>query len=359
MKKNATIVDVARRARVSIATASRVMSNSDHPVSESTRRRVLRVVAEMGFEPSQVARALAKSQTCMIGVIVGDTNDPYFSAIVRGIEDVARENGYVVIVCNSDRIPAVELTYVRTLLNHRADGLIFAGGGLTDPDYLRAMGRLVAQMKKRGVGVVALSEHLFPAYQVTVDNRAAVRDLTNYLIGEGHRDIGMISGPAGLKTTQLRTLGFRDALRAAGLKFDSARVISGSFRFQGGMQAIEKFLSAGPLPTAILAANDEMAIGAMVALKRHGVCIPEDISLAGFDDILATQYVDPPLTTMQVPLYEMGANGMRQLLRLLRGEKVEPVCWLPHAMIERQSVRRLAPDTVVPSSQLSGGVNNV
>jgi len=109
MKKNQTIADVARKARVSIATASRVVNNSDHPVSAATRRRVLKVVAEMGFAPSEVARALATRQTCMVGVIVGDTNDPYFSAIVRGIEDVARENGYIVIVCNSDRIPEVEL----------------------------------------------------------------------------------------------------------------------------------------------------------------------------------------------------------------------------------------------------------
>ena len=172
-----------------------------------TRRRVLRVVAEMGFEPSEVARALAKSQTCMVGVIVGDTEDPYFSAIVRGIEDVARENGYIVIVCNSDRIPQVELTYVRTLLNHRADGLIFAGGGLTDATYLRAMRPLVTQMRRQGVGVVALSEHLFPAHEVTIDNRAAARDLTGYLVRHGHRDIGLISGPAGLNTTRLRTRG--------------------------------------------------------------------------------------------------------------------------------------------------------
>lgn len=342
MKKNPTIADVARKARVSIATASRVLNNSDHPVSESTRLRVRKVVSEMGFAPSEVARALATRQTSMVGVIVGDTNDPYFSALARGIEDVARENGYIVIVCNSDRVPQVELTYARTLLNHRVDGLIFAGGGLTDVAYLREMNVLADRMKKRGVGVVTLSEHLFPGYAVTIDNCAATRDLAEYLIRLGHRDIGMICGPSGLNATLLRTKGYCQALQAAGIPFDPARVISGDFRYQGGIRAVEQFCAAGPLPSAILAQNDEMAIGAMVALKQHGLRIPADVSLVGFDDILATQYVDPALTTIQVPLHEMGAMGMRQLLRLLNGEKIEPVLWLKHTIVERQSARPVA-----------------
>jgi LacI family transcriptional regulator len=341
MKKNPTIADVARKARVSIATASRVVNNSDHPVSETTRRRVLKVVAEMGFAPSEVARALAMRQTCMVGVIVGDTNDPYFSAIVRGIEDVARENGYIVIVCNSDRIPEVELTYVRTLLNYRVRGLIFAGGGLTDENYLREMRALVEQMHRRNIGIVALSEHLFPAHEVTIDNRAAVHDGTAYLIKSGHRRIGMLSGPAGLNTTRLRTEGYRQALQAAGIQFDPALVIPGDFRFQGGIRAIEQLFAIDPFPTAIMSSNDEMAIGAMVALKQRGLRIPANISLVGLDDILSTQYVDPALTTVQIPLYEMGARGMRQLLRLLDEEEIEPVLWLKHTLIERQSVSRI------------------
>ncbi len=341
MKKNQTIADVARKARVSIATASRVVNNSDHPVSAATRRRVLKVVAEMGVAPSEVARALATRQSCMVGVIVGDTNDPYFSAIVRGIEDVARENGYIVIVCNSDRIPDVELTYVRTLLNYRVSGLIFAGGGLTDENYLSAMRALVAEMERRNVGVVALSEHLFPAHEVTIDNRAAVRDGTDYLIQCGHRRIGMLTGPAGLNTTRLRTEGYRQAIESAGIQFDPTLVIPGDFRFQGGIRAAEQLLATNPFPTAIMSSNDEMAIGAMVALKQRGLRIPADISLVGLDDILSTQYVDPPLTTVRVPLYEMGTRGMRQLLRLLSGEKIEPVLSLKHSLIERQSVSRI------------------
>jgi LacI family transcriptional regulator len=337
MKRLPTIADVARRARVSIATASRVMNNSDHPVSEPTRRRVLQVIADMGFTPNEVARALATRQTCMVGVLVGDTNDPYFSALVRGIEDVAREHGYIVIVCNSDRIPEVELTYVKTLLSHRVAGLIFAGGGLTDTAYLQEMDALIDRMNKRGVGLVTLSEHLFPSYQVCYDNCAATRDLTNYLIGLGHRDIGLINGPPGLNATLLRLQGYRQALEAAGIAFDPARVISGNFRYQGGISAVEIMAASDSWPTAILASNDESAIGAMVALKQYGIRIPEDISLVGFDDILATQYVDPPLTTVRVPLHEMGAMGMRQLLRVLNGEKVERFYQLAHQVVERQS----------------------
>ncbi len=337
MKRPPTIADVARRARVSIATASRVMNNSDHRVSETTRRRVLQVIADMSFTPNQVARALATRQTCMVGVIVGDTNDPYFSALVRGIEDIAREHGYIVIVCNSDRIPEVELTYVKTLLSHRVDGLVFAGGGLIDAAYLKEMHALIDRMEKRGVGVVTLSEHLFPSYQVCYDNCAAARDMTNYLIGLGHRDIALISGPSGLNATRLRVEGYRQALEAAGISFEPARVASGNFRYQGGIHAVEVIAASNSWPTAILASNDESAIGAMVALKQYGVRIPEDISLVGFDDILATQYVDPPLTTVRVPLQEMGAMGMRQLLRVLNGEKVERFYQLAHQVVERKS----------------------
>ncbi len=351
MKRPPTIADVARKARVSIATASRVMNNSDHPVSAKTRQRVLQVIAEMGFAPNQVARALATQRTWMIGVIVGDTNDPYFSALVRGIEDVAREQGYIVIVCNSDRIPEVELTYVKTLLNHRVDGLIFAGGGLTDAAYLQEMYVLVDRMNKRGVGLVTLSEHLFPAYQVSIDNCAATRDLANYLIGAGHRDIAIISGPPGLNATSLRLQGYRQALEAAGIEFNPTRVIGGDFRYQGGMRAVETIAATGSWPTAILASNDESAIGALVALKQYGVRIPEDMSLVGFDDILASQYVDPRLTTVQVPLHEMGAMGLHQLLRVLNGEKVEPFFQLAHKVVERQSVGAPRPTRGLPRQE--------
>jgi DNA-binding LacI/PurR family transcriptional regulator len=152
----------------------------------------------------------------------------------------------------------------------------------------------------------------------------------------------MISGPAGLNTTLLRTKGYCQALQQAGIPLDPARVISGDFRYQGGIGAVEQFCAMGRLPSAIMAQNDEMAIGAMTALKRRGVRIPADMSLVGFDDILATQVVDPPLTTVRVPLHEMGARGMQQLLRLLKGEKVEPVLEIGHSIVERQSAVRIS-----------------
>jgi LacI family transcriptional regulator len=210
------------------------------------------------------------------------------------------------------------------------------------------MHALIDRMNKRAVGLVTLSEHLFPSYQVSYDNCAATRDLTNYLIGLGHRDIGLINGPPGLNATLLRMQGYRQALEAAGIPFDPARVISGDFRYQGGIRAVEIMAAADAWPTAVLASNDESAIGAMVALKQYGIRIPEDISLVGFDDILATQYVDPPLTTVRVPLHEMGAMGMRQLLRVLNGEKVERVYQLAHQVVERQSASQPRPTRGLP-----------
>ncbi|MCC7164244.1 MAG: LacI family DNA-binding transcriptional regulator [Anaerolineae bacterium] len=347
--KNITIADIAHRVGVSVTTASRVINNSEHPVSAETRARVLRTVEELGFTPSAVARALATQRTRIIGVIVGDSDDPYFSAIVRGIQDEGRKQGYLVIVCNSDRIPGVELTYARSLLNQQVDGLIFAGGGLTDSDYVKEMRTLCERIVKRGGAVVALSEHLFPIVQVTIDNRRAAQDLASYLIELGHRRIALIAGPEGLHTTALRTEGYRLALQEYGIAFDSRMIVTGGFRYRGGMNAVEQLWSIAPLPTAILASNDEMAFGAMVALKQRGVHIPDDVSLVGFDDLLACQFVDPPLTTMRVPLNDLGSNGMRRLLGRLNGETFDHVLWLPHEIVERKSA---APPRGTPSSSL-------
>lgn len=335
--KNITIADIARGAGVSITTASRVINRSEHPVSAATRERVLQTVQELGFTPSAIARALATQRTRIVGVIVGDSNDPYFSAIVRGVEDVGREQGYLVIVCNSDRIPEVELAYVKTLMNQRVDGLIFAGGGLTDSNYVNEIQALTERIVKRGGAVVALSEHLFPTFQVTIDNRAATRDLTSYLIKLGHRRIALIAGPKGLHTTALRKEGYRLALQAHGIALDRGLMVTGGFRFRGGMHAVERLWANKHLPTAIVASNDEMAFGAMVELKQRGVRIPDDVSLVGFDDLLACQFVDPPLTTLRVPLHELGSNGMRCLLRQLSGGTPDPIHWLPHEIVERRS----------------------
>ena len=164
----------------------------------------------------------------------------------------------------------MELAYVKTLVNQQVDGLIFAGGGLTDSAYVKEIQALSERIVRRGGAVVALSEHLFPTFQVTIDNRAATRDLTSYLIKLGHRHIAMIAGPEGLHTTALRLKGYQLALKTRGIAFNPDWVVTGGFRFRGGMRAVERLWANEPLPTAIVASNDEMAFGAMVESNSVG-----------------------------------------------------------------------------------------
>ena len=333
-----SIVDVARHAGVSVATVSRVLSNSSHPVSSEAREQVLQAARELNYVPSALARALVTRETRIIGVIVGDAADPYFATIIGGVSDVAREQGYLTFICSSDRVPAVELNYVRLLRDYRADGVIFAGGGLTDPAYLEQMQEIVRWFRSHHVPVVALGHHLFDTPQVNIDNVAATRAMVEYLIQLGHRRIGYIAGPAGLTTTALRLKGYQQALAERGLPFDPALVVESDFTYEGGQRATQALLQVDPWPTAIFGSNDMVAIGALVALKERGIAVPQQISVVGFDNITATRYVDPPLTTVDVPMRELGATGMRQLLRAMDSDAtVEPLHLLPHTLVIRDS----------------------
>ncbi len=334
----ASITDVAKRANVSITTVSRVINGSTHPVSEDTRARVLQATSELGYSPSALAKAMVTRATRIVGVIVGDATDPYFASIVRGIEDVARSMGYLVIVCNSDRVPEIEIKYVTTLHDYRVDGVIFAGGGLVDPEYLSAIQPKLDSFSQRGAAIVTMGKHLFPSLAVEVDNEQAVKDAAEHLIGLGHRSIAYISGPVHVTTSELRLKGFRAALDAHGLPFDPDLLLPGSYTYASGLSAAEQIVSLKHRPTAILASNDMMAIGCTVGLRQAGWRIPSEVSLMGIDDITPAVFVDPPLSTVALPLYKQGAIGMEYLVKLLNGE-VAPTetIMLGHELIIRAS----------------------
>jgi LacI family transcriptional regulator len=338
-----SITDVAKRANVSITTVSRVMSGSSHPVNEETRARVIKAAKELNYSPSALAKAMVTRDTRIVGVIIGDAIDPYFAAIVRGVEDVAREHGYLVIVCNSDRVPEIETKYLSTLHDYRVDGVIFAGGGLTNAEYLKEVNEKLESFQSRGASVVTLSEHLFPSLQVVVDNELAVRDAAEYLFELNHQRVAYISGPDNLKTSELRLNGYRAALEARGLALDPNYVLPGKYTYESGQAVVEHFIKLENQPTAIVASNDLMAIGCIVGLKQAGYRIPHDVSVIGIDNITPAEFVDPPLTTIGLPLYEQGATGMEYLVKL-RNEEVPPdkTIVLPHELVIRGSTGRLS-----------------
>ncbi len=333
-----SIIDVAKKANVSITTVSRVLNSSSHSVSEERRTRVLEAAKTLNYSPSALAQAMVTRATRIVGVIIGDAMDPYFATIVRGVEDVAREHGYLVIVCNSDRVPEIELQYLQTLSSYQVEGVIFAGGGLTDEKYVQKMRQALEVFYSRGAVCVSLAKHLISPFAVLVDNEQIIKDATSYLISLGHQSIAYISGPGLLTTASLRLTGYRSALEAHGLEFRPELIFDGDYKYEAGLRAARAIDALPTTPTAVLASNDLMAIGCLVGLKELGYRIPDDLNVMGIDDIATTQFVDPPLTTMAIPLYDLGAIGMESLIRLRNREAIAAgKITLPHRLVVRKS----------------------
>lgn len=317
-----SVRDVAEAAGVSPATVSRVLSDSDHPVSDATRAKVLEAADALDFRPNLVARGLVTARTSTLGVLVHDISDPYFGEMVRGLEDRARQDDFRVIVCSSDRDPDRELGYIETLLGHRVDSLVFAGGGIEDARYQDRVTKLLDGYRSRGGVVVALAPTSYEgAVLAFPDNQAAAADMTDYLLALGHRRIAFVAGPEGIRTSHIRLSGYEDALLRAGQRPDPQLVRHGAFTVEGGASAVQALLEDAVDLTAVFAANDLMACGALRALADAGLDVPGDVSVVGFDDIYLASCVQPALTTVHMGMYEMGRRGAElALAHLSNGE---------------------------------------
>lgn len=332
-----SLTDVSRRAGVSTATASRVLNGSAHPVSAPTRERVMEAAREIGYTPSALARALVTRRSRIIGVIVGDVVDPYFAEIARGVEDVAGRAGYLTIVCNADRRPAVEREYLNLLRDYNAEGVVFAGSGpVAEDDALSAS---VGQARRQGIHVVALAPRAFEGSSVTVDNRAAAYDLADYLVSLGHRTIAFVAGPPDLVSARERLEGFQAALADRGLA--PGQLCDGEFSYASGHAAALRLLAAPALPDAVVGANDESAIGVLMGLRSAGVDVPGIVSVAGVGDTRPARFLE--LTTVSVPTYELGASAARRIVAG-GGDETETHVVIPHRLLPRTtSARRAAP----------------
>ena len=336
--------DVARRARVSSTTASRVLNpDSQHPVKEATRRRVVRVAASLGYRPNPMARALRTQRQPTIAILVHDVTDLYFAEIVRGATIAASRSGFLTIVCSSSRDPDTELQYLEMLSLSRVAGVIFAGGGLEDEAYQRAVRVHASNIRGYGGVLVALAPRADRWPSELCDNEGGARLATEHLLELGHRDIALISGPTKLRTSHERERGYRSTLAKQGL---APRVAVGEFTRQGGARAMAELL-AKPGFTAVFVANDAMALGALSELRRRGVTVPGQMSLVGFDDVPGLDYLHPALTTIRVPMAELGAAGAARTLALLSGVDDGPRVRIhPVELVIRES-------TAAPSQVLS------
>ncbi len=339
VKQAPSIVHVAEKAGVSIATASRVMSNSPYPVSPKTRQKVLLAAAELDYAPNSLARGLRSQRSKLLAAIVGDNTDPYFAEIMRGVEEVANEHGYLTIVCNTDRDPHKEANYLQTLRDYRTDGIIFAGGALNDPHHAKQIEEIVGEMMARGTAVVTLSPHTLRVPSIQADNFNGSREMTRRLLEMGHRRIAFVAGPANLTVANVRLQGYMAGLVEKGFTIDQRLIIAGNFDQLGGERAA-LYIAQMPdeiRPTAIFAANDETAFGVLLGLAHLGWQVPQNISVCGFGDLPVARLLSPSLTTVQVPLRLLGRTGALKLFAQLQQESVSDLEILPTKLVERNS----------------------
>ncbi len=311
VERRPTLLDVARIAQVSTATASRALSNPEM-VSEETRATVLQAAERAGYQPNLMARSLRKQQSRSIVVLVPVLENPFYPEIIRGLEAAARDRGYSLLLGITVYDRGVEASYIDLVRNQRADGILLLDGGLDA--LLEGGSRFV-------VPSVQVIERL-PGLDlpwVGIDDRTAAALGVRHLLDLGHRRIGHISGWDRCSVTADRLAGYRDALREAGIDDDPALVAPGDFLFEAGEAAARKLMALPVPPTALFCANDTSALGAMRYLHTLGLKVPRDVSIVGFDDIHLAVQADPPLTTLRQPRFDTGFASMTLLLDLLQG----------------------------------------
>ncbi len=313
-----TIQDVADAAGVSRQTVSRVI-NSKPDVAEETRRRIWQIIEELGYQPSALARGLASKRTKTLGLITADFSDYFFTQVIIGAEAEARKHGYFFMLSSTERNPDDEPEYLRLLTEWQVDGVLFARPSTEDDS------RHIVSLIRRGVPLVTTAYWL-PGEELTVvdvDNVDGGRRATQHLIQLGHREIGMITGPADWRSVHDRTAGYKQALEGAKISLGERHIEVGDWSYQGGYGAMIRLLGEAPEITALFAQNDRMAIGAMRALREAGRKIPDDVAIVGYDDIPVAAYSEPPLTTMCQPMQEVGETAVRLLIRSIEEPDTE------------------------------------
>ncbi|WP_369977810.1 LacI family DNA-binding transcriptional regulator [Xanthomonas bundabergensis] len=305
-----TIKDVARLANVSVATVSRTMNGHQH-VAEPVRARVLEAARTLHYVPHHAARSLSSRRTHTIGVVLPDLHGEFFSELIRGIDTVARERGLHLLVSSYHGEPEEQRLAVRRMPG-RVDGLL-----LMSP-YLGTGAEEAADMLPGALPAVLMNcaERIVDAQVLNVDNYGGARAMTRHLLDSGHRRIAFIAGPDDNFDARERLRGYRDELRERCPQVPP-RVLPGDFDEASGYRAGQALLQQGQRPDVVFAANDMMALGCLFAFTHAGLRVPDDIALAGFDDVPMARYVHPALTTMRVDIAGFGARAMRLLLAAL------------------------------------------
>ena len=312
--RSVRIKDVAERASVSVATVSRVL-NGDPNVDPEYRKRVRAAVAELGYRPNRLARNLRRQQMEAIGIVVPDIENPHFAEVVRVIEGIALEMGYRVLVCNTDEDAARQAACLSMLADERISGIVMSP---SDADAS------IDQLRDLGIPVVTIDRALKRASTdlIVADNVPAVRTATQRLIDAGHRRIAFVGGRSEVETGSERQEGYLTAIEPAGL---TGTLANGGFRRDAARTAVRELLGRDSPPSALIVANNLMALGALQAIRDCGLRIPQDIAVIAVDNPDWSELLDPPLTVLAQPIRDMATQAAELLIRRIRGEEFEPV----------------------------------
>jgi len=303
----ATIRDVARAAGVSVATVSRVF-NASGPVKEETQRRIREVALKLRYSPNGAARSLTTNRTSTLGVLLPDLYGEFFSEVIRGVDQMAQDHGYHILVSSSHNVPS-EIAAALTAMRGRVDGVVIMSPAID--------AATLAENLPTTLPVVLLNCAVegteFDA--LGIDNYGGAHSMVRHLVVSGRRRIAIICGAPGNGDADARLQGYRAALDEAGIERRAEWEIAGDFLERSGYTAAERLLRLSPRPDAIFAANDSMAIGAMSALQAVGCRVPDDMAVTGFDDIPISRYMSPPLTTVRIDIAGLGGRAVRALVR--------------------------------------------
>jgi DNA-binding LacI/PurR family transcriptional regulator len=304
---------VAKKAKVSTATVSRTL-NKDPRVRPETARKVLRVIQKMDYHPNTYARTLHSGRSRTLGLTISDISNPFFPEIVKSFEEFALKNNYEVLLTDTNHDPTRMARCVQRMLERRVEGVAILTSEVDTG--------LIDQMARRRLPIVFLDLGSVHARisNISVDYKQGIREAAKHLFHLGHRRIGFISGPLELRSVQIRRSAFLECMEEYGVPYDVQLVREGNYRIEGGQLAMSSLLQLQNPLTAVMTSNDLSAIGAMRAIHRKGLRVPEDISVVGFDDIDLSQYTHPPLTTVRLSRSELGETAFNALAHILSGD---------------------------------------
>lgn len=334
----ATLKDIAADTGFSVTTVSLVLNNKPSKIPECTKQIILEAAKRLDYRPNQLAVSLVKKRTDTLGLIVSDVSNPFFSTLAKGVEDICRENGCNMILCNTNNMHKCDLDYINMLVDKGVDGIIY---GMAGDSTLKNAIDSCKLMKEQDMSFVIIDRYfkkLHTSY-IGVDHLMGGYYATKHLIEMGHKKIACITGPLHLDDVLERLKGYKKALKEAGIKYDSKLVFEGRYNMESGAAAFPWLMKTKC--TAVFAFNDMTAYGLYIEAKKNGISIPKDFSVVGYDDIYFSKILEAPLTTIKQPVYEMGVKATEILIEAIKNKKMpeEQFVYQPE-LIVRSSTRK-------------------